>query len=160
MSAKFPGIIQPAEEPEVQVLNDILTQVTLTNTKLTAQATGGAVTGVLQTPAGVVLTVKYKNAVIAAAGTDTAFIAAVTSKKIRVLQVSLDCGATATALTFNSKPSGAGAAIYGPITQAISEHTTVPYSPQGWFDTVAGEGLSITTGAGSSTTVTVAYVEV
>ncbi len=147
-------------EPEVDVLEDILTQVTLTNTKLTAQATGGDVTGVLQTPTGTVLEVKYHNAAVAAAGTDTAFIAAVTGKKIRVLQFALDCGATATALTFNSKGSGAGTAIAGPYTQAISENTVRPYSPQGWFETVAGESLSITTGAGSSTTVQVAYVEV
>lgn len=153
MSAKFPGIIQPAEEPEVQVLDDILAA----QGTAASQALKGNVSGSLQTPAGVAITPVRKNQVVAASGTDTAIIAAVTGKSIRVFAADLDCAGTATVFTFNSKPSGAGTAIAGPYNQAISESKGLEFNPHGWFQTAVGEGLSCTTGAGSNTTVLITY---
>jgi len=149
----YPGIIQPGGEPEASSLATIATQGA-------AAAAGGATSGVLRTPTGTILTVKRQNQVVAAAGTDTAIVAAVTGKKIRVLAVDLDCAGTATVFTFNSKPAGAGAAIAGPYNEAISEGKSLGYNPHGWFETVVSEGLSATTGAGSNTTVLLTYVEV
>jgi hypothetical protein len=36
----------------------------------------------------------------------------------------------------------------------------LPYNPVGWFETVSGQGLSATTGAGSTTGIQIVYVEV
>jgi hypothetical protein len=36
----------------------------------------------------------------------------------------------------------------------------VPYSKQGWWESISGEGISVTTGAGSTTGVTVLYERV
>lgn len=97
---------------------------------------------------------------IAASQTDAAVVAAVTSKKIRVLQFLILAGATATDITFNSKPAGAGAAISPAFTNDAKSGLNPAFCPLGWMETVAGEGLSATTGAGSATSYIVIYVEV
>lgn len=145
--------IQPGGQGSSETLTDI-------DAKLAAEAAGGGVSGVLRSPSGAVLTVKRKNQAVAAAGTDTAVIAAVAGKKIRVLAVDLDCAGTATVFQFNTKPAGAGTIIVGPFNDAISETKNLGYNPQGWFETGVGEGLSATTGAGSTTSVQLVYVEV
>lgn len=147
------SVISPSSNSSGNTLSAIEAQ-------LAADAAGGQLTGTVRLANGTVLTVKRKNQVVAASGTDTAIIAAVAGKKIRVLSVDLDCAATATIFTFNSKPAGAGAAIAGPFNEAVSEGKSLGYNPHGWFETVAGEGLSATTGSGSNTTVQLTYVEV
>lgn len=109
---------------------------------------------------GVALTPLFGKAGIAAATTDGAVIAAVASKKIRVLAFALAPATTATACTFTSKPAGAGTAISAIIEAGSTSTTVFPYNPLGWFETVAGEGLSLTTGAGSTVGVQVTYVTV
>lgn len=104
--------------------------------------------------------VKYAFANIAAATTDGSIVAAVAGKRIRVLAaVSADAGTT-TAITFNTKPAGAGSAISALFQQVINGGPLLPYSPAGWFQTNVGEGLSATTGAGTASGVQVVYVEV
>jgi hypothetical protein len=110
--------------------------------------------------AGNVLTVKYAVANVAAAQTDAAVIAAVTAKKIRVLALMHQAGATATVITYNSKPAGAGTAVSPAFSNPINGGTPLPFNPSGWFQTNSGEGLSATTGAGSTTGILVVYVEV
>ena len=97
---------------------------------------------------------------VAAAQTDNAFVAAVAGKKIRVHALAALAGATATTLTFNTKPSGSGVAISPLFANAINGGEVLQYSPVGWFETNAGEGLTITTGAGATTGVLVVYSEV
>ena len=58
----------------------------------------------------IALTPKFAFANIAASTTDGAIIAAVATKKIRVLSWIAVAAATATNITFTSKPAGAGAA--------------------------------------------------
>ncbi len=94
---------------------------------------------------------------IAAASTDGAVIAAVTDKKIRVHAVALQCGGTATTAVFNSKPSGAGTAISMQFQNGANGGAVLPESSTGWFETNSGEGLSLTTGAGSTTGVQIIY---
>lgn len=97
----------------------------------------------------------FKN--IAAAQTDAEVVAAVAGYKIRVLAMTMSPGATATAITFNSKPAGAGTAISALFANAANATQQLGHNPHGWFETNVGEGLSATTGAGSATGLTFAY---
>ncbi len=106
------------------------------------------------------LTVKRAFANVAASSTDSSIVAAVASKKIRVLAVAVVAGGTATNITFNSKPAGAGTAISPLFANAANGGEILPFMQHGWFETTAGEGLTVTTGAGSTTGVLVIYVEV
>lgn len=106
------------------------------------------------------LTPKFAKANVAASGTDTAVVVAVTSKKIRVLSFRLHAGSTATNITFNTKPAGAGTAISELFALGANGGRAEAFNPCGHFETASGEGLSTTTGSGSTTGVGVVYVEV
>ncbi len=98
---------------------------------------------------------------VATAGTDSALVAAVAGKKIRVLGAVWMAGGTATALTFNSKGAGAGVAISALFANGVNGGAALGFSPTGWFETVEGEALTVTTGAGGSTTgIQIIYVTV
>lgn len=105
------------------------------------------------------LTPKFAFANIAASQTDAALVAAVASKKIRVLALVMVTGGTATNVTFTSKPAGAGAAKSPLFANAANGGVVLPFNPVGWFETVVDEGLSVTTAAGSTTGIQVVYVE-
>lgn len=109
---------------------------------------------------GNVLVVKRTKASVAASQTDSQIVAAVAGKKIRVLTLAMACGGTATAITFNSKGSGAGTAISVAFNNAANRTESLPRNPEGWFETNAGEALTATTGTGSTTGVILNYVEV
>lgn len=95
---------------------------------------------------------------VAASQTDSSIVAAVAGKVIRVLAVVAVAGGTATNLTFNTKPSGAGTAISPLFANGINGGEVLPFNPSGWFQTNSGEGLTVTTGAGSTTGILVTYV--
>lgn len=95
---------------------------------------------------------------IAASTTDGALITAVTGKIIRVVALSAVAGGTATTLTFNSKPAGAGTAISPLYANGANGGEVLPYNPKGWFDSNVGEGLTATTGGGSTTGILVNYI--
>lgn len=97
---------------------------------------------------------KYAFANIAASQTASSLVAAVVGKKISVLSLAFVCGATATNATFNS----AGAAISALFANAANGGAILGHNPLGWFQTVAGEALTLTTGAGSTTGVQIVYV--
>lgn len=96
--------------------------------------------------------------VIAASTTDSPLVAAVPNRRIRVLAAVINQGdTTPSPVTFNSKSGGAGTAI-GPVLKAAANGVVnLHWSAAGWFDTNVGEGLSVTTGAGSNTGVLVKY---
>lgn len=104
--------------------------------------------------------VKYAKANVAASQTDSSIVSAVTGRKIRVLAVAAVAGGTATNLTFNSKPAGAGTAISALLANGANGGEVLSYNEVGWFETVVSEGLTVTTGAGSTTGIQVVYVEV
>lgn len=107
------------------------------------------------------LVVKYAKADVALSQTDSAIVAAVASKKIRVLSYSLSsAGAANTSAVFTTKPAGAGTAKSAVHLLALSGQHHASFNPSGHFETVAGEGLSLTTGAGGQVGVTLSYVEV
>lgn len=109
---------------------------------------------------GNILTIKRAFANVAASQTDSNIVSAVASKVIRVLSVVALAGGTATNLTFNTKPGGAGSAISMLFANGANGGEVLPYNKGGWFQTSSGEGLTVTTGAGSTTGIQVMYVEV
>lgn len=98
---------------------------------------------------------------IAASTTDSIVVAATAGYKIRVLALLLNHGdTTPSSVTLNSKSGSAGTAISPLLKGPANGGFVVPYSKQGWWETNSGEGLSATTGAGSTTGVTVVYERV
>jgi hypothetical protein len=96
---------------------------------------------------------------VAASQTDSAVVTAVTNRKIRVVAAVVNQGdTTPSTVTFNSTPAGAGAAVF-PALKAPANGTVVlpDLTRSGWFETTKGEGLSVTTGAGSTTSIAVVY---
>jgi hypothetical protein len=89
---------------------------------------------------------------IATATTDGQVVAAVSNRRIRVIAVAMVCGGTATSVTFNTKPAGAGSAISPLFANAANGGAVLPPNDHGWFTTNVGEGLSATTTAAGSTT--------
>lgn len=95
---------------------------------------------------------------IASSQTDSILVAAVPGRKIRVFSFLINQGdTTPSAVTFNSKPAGAGTAIYPVLKYAANGGTNPPETMSGWFETNVGEGLSVTTGVGSTTGVAVTF---
>ena len=94
---------------------------------------------------------------VSASSTDDALVAAKTGLKIRVFAAFVVGGDTATDVTFNSKPSGSGVAITSVLAVGDASGFVLPHNPAGWFETVAGEGLTVTTGTGSAQGVNVVY---
>ncbi len=105
-------------------------------------------------------TSKVALANVAASQTDANVITAVSGKTLRIVSAFLVTGATATNVTFNTKPSGAGTAISQLIACGANGGLVLPYNFDGWFTTNAGEGLSVTTGSGSTTGINVTYLEI
>lgn len=97
---------------------------------------------------------------VAASQTDSVLVAGIPGKTIRVLSVAFVCGATATVTTFNSKGSGAGVAISPAFANAANGGAILNANPLGWFETLEGEALTVTTGAGSATGILLNCVEV
>jgi hypothetical protein len=91
-------------------------------------------------------TVIPKFAVISATGdnTDTTLVAAVTSKKIRVLSYTVICSAASTSITFyNGDPDSAGAAISGAMPLTANSGIHAGYCPVGHFETSSGTLLAL-----------------
>ncbi len=107
--------------------------------------------------AGAPLIPKFKVANVAASATNSTVIAAVTGKKLRVLAAAFVAGDTATALTFGSAASAAISCLFA---NAANGGASLAFSPTGWFETVAGEALTATTGTGSTTGIQLVYIEV
>jgi hypothetical protein len=103
---------------------------------------------------------KFAKANVTAGSTDTSIVAAVALKQIRVLSFRLHVAGTATNVTFNTKPGGAGTAISELFACGVNGGRAEAFSPVGHFQPTAGEGLTVTTGAGSTVGVGVVYVEV
>lgn len=104
--------------------------------------------------------VKYAKANVAQSQTDASIVAAVTGKRILVVEFRLHAGDTATDVTFNTKPSGSGTAISEKFACAANGGRADGFSSCGHFITGSGEGLTVTTGIGDTTGIGVVYAEV
>ena len=109
---------------------------------------------------GSVLTVLRSFANVNASQTDSNLVTKTAGSKVRVLSMVMVAGGTATASTFNSKPTGGGTAITSLFANAANGGFVLSYEPAGWFESNPGEGLTVTTGAGSATGYTFTYVNV
>lgn len=125
---------------------------------------GNVVLGAIRTDAiyngSTSLEPKFAFANVAASQTDSQIVAAVASKKIRVISYRIHTAATATNVTFNTKPAGAGSAISELFALGVNGGRAEGFNPVGHFQTNTGEGLTVTTGSGSTTGIGVVYVEV
>lgn len=100
--------------------------------------------------------VKRAFAAVAASASNSVVVAAVTGKSILVISLIMNPGATATTCTIQSNTT----AISPAFNNAINAFNVLPLNVDGWFKTTSGEGLSVTTGAGSTTNIHVVYAEV
>jgi len=107
----------------------------------------GASSGYIYDSRGNQLGVYESFANVAAAATATSIVAASPGNAIRVLSLVMVAGATATTTTFNS----ASAAITCLFANGINGGAVLPLNQYGWFETLGGEALTVTTGAGSTT---------
>ena len=64
---------------------------------------------------------------------------------------------TPSSVTFNSKPSGAGTAISGLLKASANGGFVLTPGMEPWFTTNKGEGLTVTTGIGSTTGIQVIW---
>jgi hypothetical protein len=94
----------------------------------------------------------------ATASGDTDVVALVSSKKIRVLSAYMVTGGTATTVYFKTKATGTH--LTADFANAANGGAVLPFAPVGWFETLSGEALTATLGAGSTTGIGVVYVEV
>jgi hypothetical protein len=97
-------------------------------------------------------------ATVAAETTDAELAAAIPNQRLRVVAFMINHGdSAASEVTFNSKPAGAGAAIFPALKYPANGGTSTPQAKSGWFQTNVGEGLTVSTGVGSTTSVIVVY---
>lgn len=109
-----------------------------------------------------ILPMKFFKKSVAANQIDNALIAAVTSKKIRVVGIVMlgDDKTQHWDATLTTKPAGAGTAITITFAGPPNESIVLPVSLFGWFETNSGEGLSATTGSNSAVSFQICYLEV
>ena len=82
-------------------------------------------------------------------------------RAIKVVAVAFVTGSSATNATFNSYPTGGpGTAISCLFANGQNGGAVLSRNEDGWFSTTGGQGLSCTTGSGSTTGVIVNYVYV
>lgn len=94
---------------------------------------------------------------VAASATDSVLVTGIPGRKVRVLGIFINHGdTTSSSVTFNTKPSGSGTAISPALKYAPNGGTSV-YSPDGFFESNVGDGLTVTTSAGSTTGLIVQY---
>ncbi len=106
----------------------------------------------------VLLTPKFKSMTIIPSTVDAVVVAAVTSKKIRVVAMAAQCGATATTLTLESDEA-TDVRIHK-IPAGGNGGQVLPFNSVGWFETAVGSALLGNTGTGSDFELTLTYVEV
>lgn len=115
---------------------------------------------IFKTRRGAEVAVQSTFANVAQSQTDSALVPAVVGKRLAILALAFVAGDTETTATFNSKPAGPGAAVSMTFANAANGGAVLPHNPHGWFLTQTSEGLSLTTGAGSTTGVQVVYAYV
>jgi len=81
-----------------------------------------------------------------------AALAAVAGQKIRVYALDMVTDDTASNVTFYSNPSSGNSTAISPLyALGVNGGMVLPYSPKGWFETLPGETLGVTTAAAGGT---------
>jgi hypothetical protein len=106
--------------------------------------------------AGIALTPKFATIAVSSSGATT-IVAAVTSKKIRVVALQYVCNA-AVNVKFQSHvtPTDKTGLAYNGANGGI----VLPYNPVGWFETVAGEALDINLSGAVAVGGSLTYLEI
>lgn len=108
------------------------------------------------TVAGVPVTIKY--AIIDAAGSgDNTLLAAVTSKKIRVLSAFLVSAGT---VNVRFESGAGGTALTGQMNLVANTGFVLPYNPGGWFETASNTLLNLELSGAVSVDGSFSYIEV
>lgn len=95
---------------------------------------------------------------VAASSTDSPLVTGGEGQRIRVVAFMVNHGdTTPSAVTFNSKGASSGTAVFPALKYAANGGTTTPECRTGWFETIEGEDLTVSTGAGSATGIAVVY---
>lgn len=94
---------------------------------------------------------------IASVQTDAPLVTAVPGFKIRVVAAVVVTGGSTTNVTFTTKGAGAGVPVTALLALAVRAAFVLPVNEHGWFETKAGEGLSVTTGGTTDTGFNVSY---
>ena len=97
---------------------------------------------------------QYAN-IDAATSPDNTIVAAVAGKRIRVLSL---FGIAAGAVTVRFESTADGAKLTGAMELAANRGFTLPFNPEGWFQTVAGELLNMELGGAVSFDGALTYV--
>lgn len=91
-----------------------------------------------------------------AASGDTQIVAGVSGYKIRVLAGHFTM--TGTAVTIRFEDTAGGTALTGQMTPSQGQTIPLPFNPVGWFETSAGNTLSLELGGGQSVDGSLVYV--
>ena len=83
----------------------------------------------------------------AAASGDNTLVAAVSGKKIRVLSL---FGVAAGAVTVRFESGASGTALTGQMNVGANGNITMPFNPEGWFETAAAALLNMELGGATS----------
>jgi hypothetical protein len=96
---------------------------------------------------------------IEASQTEAVLIGGVSGKRVIVHGALIVSGPNPTSLTFNSTGSGGSFPISPTFQCGANSWGTIPplTGLDGWFKTNVGEGLTVTTGAGSTTGIQLLY---
>jgi hypothetical protein len=105
---------------------------------------------------GVAVTPKFAKIDAATSG-DNTLVAAVTSKKIRVLSCFLVAAGT---VDVRFESGAGGTALTGQMTCVSTTGFCLPYNPAGWFETAAGALLNLELSAAISVDGALTYIEV
>ena len=96
-------------------------------------------------------------AIDTATSPDTTIISAVSGKKLRIVSLFLVSAGT---VTTRFESGADGAKLTGQMTLTANSGFVLPYNPVGWFETVAGQALSLELSAGVSVDGSLTYIEV
>jgi hypothetical protein len=108
------------------------------------------------TAAGTVVTPKFV-IIDAATSGDNTILAAVTSKKIRVLSLFLVAAGT---VNVRFESGAGGTALTGQMNLVANTGFVLPYNPVGWFETAATTLLNMELSAAISCDGSITYIEV
>lgn len=97
--------------------------------------------------------IRFIQASVAQSQTDSVLWPAEPGCLLRVLQLRALTPTTATAVTLNSKPAGASGVAITPAFTALAGEPSIEWqaSEYGWCTTLPNESLTVTTGAGGTT---------
>lgn len=108
------------------------------------------------TVAGTPVTVKFAAIDVASSG-DNTLVAAVTSKKIRVLSAFLVSAGT---VNVRFESGAGGTALTGQMNLIANTGFVLPYNPAGWFETASNTLLNLELSAAVSVDGSLTYIEV